>query len=252
MTRLGSVAANSWGVSHTAVDLVRPIVTPRPVSLPATPQTLTFDLARSAIIVIDMQNDFCHPDGWLASIGVDIAPARAPIEPLAALLPALRRNGVPVIWLNWGNRSDRLNLPPSLLHVYDPAGQGNGLGAALGGEDRHVLEHGSWNAAIVDELSPEPSDIHVAKYRMSGFWDTPLESILRNLRCDTLLFAGVNSDQCVLSTLTDAACIGYDCIMLDDCAATTSPGFCADATRYNVRQCYGAVATGADLITALT
>ncbi|GBQ97439.1 isochorismatase hydrolase [Gluconobacter cerinus NRIC 0229] len=194
-----------------------------------------------------MQNDFCHPDGWLASIGVDITAARRPIDPLKTLLPALRKHDVPVIWLNWGNRPDRLNLPPSVLHVYDPAGEDKGIGAAIGSTDRKVLEDGSWNAAIIDELEVDPEDIHISKYRMSGFWDTPLEAILKNLRVDTLLFSGVNSDQCVLSTLTDAGCLGYDCILLDDCSATTSPDFCQDATVYNVRQCYGFVASGSDL-----
>jgi len=194
-----------------------------------------------------MQNDFCHPDGWLASIGVDITAARRPIDPLKTLLPALRKHDVPVIWLNWGNRPDRLNLPPSVLHVYDPAGEDKGIGAAIGSTDRKVLEDGSWNAAIIDELEVDPEDIHISKYRMSGFWDTPLEGILKNLRVDTLLFSGVNSDQCVLSTLTDAGCLGYDCILLDDCSATTSPDFCQDATVYNVRQCYGFVASGSDL-----
>ncbi|NVN13155.1 cysteine hydrolase family protein, partial [Nguyenibacter vanlangensis] len=223
----------------------------RPVTIDALPQQVTLDLARTAMIVIDMQNDFCHPDGWLASIGVDIAPARTPIAPLAAILPVLRGRDVPVIWVNWGNRPDRLNLSPSLLHVYDPDGEGVGLGGRLPGQGDGVLELGSWNAAIVDELAPETGDIHVAKYRMSGFWDTPLDAILRNLRVDTLLFGGVNLDQCVMTTLQDAGCLGYDCILLEDCAATTSPGFCTDATLYNVRQCFGFTAMGGVLRAAL-
>src|SRR5690348_13882860 len=117
---LGSSAGNSWQVSETRADLVRPPVTPRPIRVEADSKSLTLDLARTAIIVIDMQNDFCHPAGWLAHIGVDVAPARAPIGPLTKLLPALRAHDVPVIWLNWGNRPDKLNLSPALLHVYNP------------------------------------------------------------------------------------------------------------------------------------
>ncbi len=112
-------------------------------------------MSRTALIVVDIQNDFCHPDGWLASIGVDVAPARKPIAPLQALLPALRHQGVPIIWLNWGNRPDRLNLSPSILHVYNPDGTGTGLGDPLR-NGAHVLEEGSWAAAVVDELAPEP------------------------------------------------------------------------------------------------
>jgi nicotinamidase-related amidase len=251
MQPLGSARGNQWRVDATSADLVRAPSPPRPLGFAATPQSLTIDLARTALIVIDMQNDFCHPQGWLAGIGVDVAPARRPIEPLRALLPPLRAAGVPVVWLNWGNRPDRLNLSPSLLHVYKPAGQGVGLGDRLPGRDARVLEKDSWSAAVVDELAPEAGDIRVDKYRMSGFWDTPLDSILRNLRIDTLLFAGVNADQCVMCTLQDANFLGYDCILLEDASATTSPACCWEATLYNVRQCFGFVASGADIVRAL-
>ena len=86
---------------------------------------------------------------------------------------------------------------------------------------------------------------------MSGFWDTPLDSILRNLGVTTLLFAGVNVDQCVLCTLQDANFLGYDCILLEDCSATTSPSFCTEATLYNVRQCFGFTASSAGLMAGL-
>lgn len=249
---LGSSPTNRWAVDDARADLVRPAVAARPLSFAAEPQTLTIDLARTACIVIDMQNDFCHPDGWLAHIGVDVAPARRPIDPLAALLPQLRGADVPVIWVNWGNRPDRLNLSPSLLHVYKPTGKGTGLGDPLPKSGAKVLEKDSWAAAVVDELEIAPQDIRVDKYRMSGFWDTPLDSILRNLGITTLLFAGVNADQCVLCTLQDANFLGYDCIMLTDCSATTSPGYCWDATLYNVKQCFGFVADGAAIRKALS
>jgi nicotinamidase-related amidase len=80
---------------------------------------------------------------------------------------------------------------------------------------------------------------------MSGFWDTELDSILRNLGVTTLLFGGVNADQCVLCTLQDANFLGYDCVLVSDCTATTSPAYCWDATLYNVKQCFGFVATSA-------
>jgi nicotinamidase-related amidase len=248
---LGSSAANRWAVSETRANLVRPPVAARPITCQADGKLLTIDLARTAIVVIDMQNDFCHPGGWLAHIGVDVAPARAPIAPLARLLPALRGAGVPVIWLNWGNRPDRLNLSPALLHVYNPSGAGIGLGDPLPGSGARVLERGSWSAAIVDELKTEPSDIHVAKYRMSGFQDTELDSILRNLGVTTLMFAGVNADQCVLCTLQDANFHGYDCLLLEDCSATTSPDYCMAATIYNTRQCFGFVVHSTAMLSAL-
>lgn len=233
--------------SPGTVDLTRTPRAPRPLPLEGRPQSLVVDLARTALVVVDMQNDFCHPEGWLASIGVDVSPARRPIEPLNALLPALRAAGVPVVWLNWGNRPDRLNLPPNVLHVYDPDGASVGIGDPLPGSGAPVLTAGSWAAAIVDELDVADGDLHVDKYRMSGFWDTPLDSVLRNLDVDTLLFAGVNVDQCVFATLVDAACAGYDVVLLEDCSATTSPGFCAEATLYNVRQCFGFTAVSDSL-----
>lgn len=248
---LGSSPRNRWQVNATTADLVRRPAPSKPIDVDAGNKRITLDLARTAIIVIDMQNDFCHPEGWLAHIGVDVTPARAPIEPLQKLLPALRGEGVPVIWLNWGNRPDKLNLSPALLHVYNGDGASVGLGDPLPKSGAHVLELDSWSAATVDELPAEPGDIHVAKYRMSGFVDTPLDSILRNLDITTVLFAGVNADQCVLCTLQDANFRGYDTILLEDCSATTSPEFCMQATVYNVRQCFGFVVDSAKLIAGL-
>jgi nicotinamidase-related amidase len=251
MKTLGPSAANAWRVSGSYADLVRPAPRARPLPLAALPKPIEIDLSRTGMVVIDMQNDFCHPDGWLASIGVDIARARDPIAPLAALLPVLRAAGVPVIWVNWGTRPDRLNLSPALRHVYDPAGRGQGLGDASVRTGAPVLQAGSASAAIVDELTPPDGDIHVAKHRMSGFWDTPLDSILRNLRLDTLLFGGVNLDQCVLHTLADANFLGYDTILVEDCAATTNPDFCREATLLNIRQIFGFTVTSAALLQSL-
>ena len=160
---LGASAGNAWHVSDEEADLVRRPVPPLVAEIAAEPQRISIDLRRSVCIVIDMQNDFCTPGGWLQHIGVDIAPARRPIEPLQRLLPRLRRAQVPVIWLNWGNRPDRLNLSPSLLHVHKPNGRGVGLGDKLPDSGAPVLEKGSWAAAIVDELAPEDGDIQVDK-----------------------------------------------------------------------------------------
>lgn len=140
------------------------------VRIELAPQAIEIDLARTAIIVIDMQNDFCSSSGWLAHIGVDTDQARQPIAPLNELLPMLRASDVPVIWMNWGNRADRLNLSPALLHVYNGDGQGTGLGdplpeGLLRGEK--VLELGSRSAALVDGLAVAAGDIRIDKYRMT-------------------------------------------------------------------------------------
>ncbi|QDJ11580.1 Isochorismatase family protein (plasmid) [Roseomonas mucosa] len=251
LRRLGPSPSNSWGVSAAAADLVRPTPAPRPVHLRAQPKAVTLDLARTALVVVDMQNDFCHPRGWLASLGVDVTPARAPIAPLAALLPVLRRAGVPVVWLNWGTRPDRLNLSPALMHVYKGSGDAAGLGDPLPATGAPVLQAGSWSAQVVDELVSEPGDIRVDKHRMSGMWDTPLDSILRNLGVTTLIFAGVNLDQCVLHSMADANFAGYDTLLAEDCAATTNPDYCRDATLLNIRQIFGFTLLSTDLIEAL-
>jgi nicotinamidase-related amidase len=181
-----------------------------------------------------------------------VTPARTPIEPLQALLPELRAAGVPIIWLNWGNRPDLLNISAGLRHVYNPTGDGVGLGDPLPKRNAPVLTAGSWAAAVIDELVQVAEDIRVDKYRMSGFWDTPLDSILRNLGRTTLFFGGVNVDQCVMVTLQDANCLGYDCILLKDCAATTSPEYCFPATIYNINQCFGFVTDSPSLLAALS
>lgn len=248
---LGLSKATRWQVSASKVDMTRPVPAPRPLSVMDKERELVVDVNRTAIIVIDMQNDFCHPDGWLASIGVDVSPARAPIAPLQNLLPVLRKAGVPVIWLNWGNRADKANLPPSTLHVYKPTGRETGIGDPLPNGTR-VLEKDSWAAATVDELEIAPTDFCIDKFRMSGFQDTALDSVLRNLGVTSLLFAGVNADQCVLCTLQDANFLGYDCLLVEDCSATTSPQFCMDATLYNTRQCFGFVCSSSDILAGLS
>ncbi len=245
------ISPNAWSVNAERADISRPPSPQRLIHFAADTKALTVDLAKTACIVVDMQNDFCHPDGWLAHIGVDVTPARKPIEPLQILLPKLREIEVPVLWLNWGNRPDLLNISAGLRHVYNPTGDGVGLGDPLPKNGAPVLTKGSWAAAVVDELAPKSEDIKVDKYRMSGFWDTPLDSILRNLGKTTLLFCGVNADQCVLATLQDANFLGYDCILLRDCAATTSPEFCMQATVYNVNQCFGFVADSGKVLEGL-
>jgi nicotinamidase-related amidase len=231
-----------WLSTPEHVDLAGPPRARRTVLLDALPQSITVDLDRSALIVIDMQNDFCSPGGWLDGIGVDVAPAAAAVPAINAVIPGFRDAGAPVIWLNWGNRPDLANLPPNVVHVYDGTGTGGGIGDQVGSSEA-VLTAGSWGAAIVDGLDVQPGDLHIDKFRMSGFWDTSLDSVLRTHGVETIFFAGVNADQCVLATLIDAACIGYDCVFVEEASATTSPSFCLDATLYNVRQCFGFTTT---------
>ncbi|MDO8903095.1 cysteine hydrolase family protein [Hydrogenophaga sp.] len=251
MTPMGSHIANRWRVDETTVDLSRAESRPvRPMKVDAEPQSVVVDANRCALVVVDMQNDFCSKGGYLDYRGIDITPDRAPIAPLQALVPAMRAQGVPVVWLNWGVRKDLLNIPPSLLHAHTHDGNGAGLGEKIPG-GAEILLKGSWGARIVDELDPGDQDIHVTKHRFSGFWDTELDSILRNIGVRTLFFAGVNADQCVMTTLEDASFLGYDVLMLRDCVATTSPDYCMQATEYNVKLLYGFMTESNALMTGL-
>ena len=89
------------------------------------------------------------------------------------------------------------------------------------------------------------------KYRISGFWGTQLDAILRNLNVRALFFGGVNTDQCVLHTLSDAHFLGYNCVMLEDRCGTTSPDFSTQASLFNVRMCFGFVSRSRSVIDAL-
>src|SRR3984885_9711468 len=249
--RLGLERGFHWRVDSERVDMSAPLPPPRILTVRAEPQTVTVDLNRSALVVIDMQNDFCAKGGWVDHLGADYTPDRAPIEPLKRLLPVLRDAGLPVIWVNWGNRPDLANMPPNQIHLYKPKGVGIGLGDPLPGSGAPVLEKDSWAAAVVDELEQLPDDIKVDKYRISGFWDTPLDSILRNLGTRSILFTGVNTDQCVMHSLTDANFLGYGCLLVSDCCATTSPDFCTEATIWNVKKCFGFVTDSKSVMASL-
>ena len=250
---LGVAGRSSYQVSPTLVDMRRPARRQSGIELPALPQNLLFDSQRAAVIVIDMINDFCHPDGWITSMGVDITPARALAAPINDVTAAARSAAMPVIFVNWGVRADRLNLSPGTRHPFDPHGTGPGLAGERFIDERryNVLSADSWGAELIADLDRHDDDIMVDKHRISGFWDTPLDAILRNLDITTLFFAGVNTDHCVLGTLMDANFHGYDTIMLDDCTATTSPDFCYQAALHNVRFCFGFTASAADFATGV-
>lgn len=247
----GPVAHNAWQLSEDGINLVRQPPAPKAVRLEAQPQRITLDIVRSVLVVVDMQNDFCHPKGWLGQKGIDVKPMRKPIPIIAALLPAWRAAGGTVLWLNWGVRQDRLNLPP--LVQFKGRRSADGVGYAEVSPDARgpSLVPGEWGAQVVDELTVAPGDITVFKHRLSGFWDNELDSILRLRGDTTLLFAGVNTDRCVFSTLQDAGFLGYDAVLLSDACNTPSPAYITRAIHYVVRQLHGFTALSTDLITAL-
>jgi ureidoacrylate peracid hydrolase len=96
---------------------------------------------------------------------------------------------------------------------------------------------------VIDELAVAPGDITVHKHRLSGFWDNELDSILRQQGITTLLFAGINTDRCVFSTLQDANFLGYDCVLLKDACGTSSPAYVTRGMHFIVQLLHGFVAT---------
>ncbi|ROT99515.1 cysteine hydrolase [Histidinibacterium lentulum] len=217
----------------------------------AAPAPLRLDLARTAVIVVDMQNDFLHPDGWFAADrGADVAPLAALVPGINALCAAARAAEVPVIHLNWGVRADLANLPANVIDKGSNCGRTRGYGEA--GARGPVLVAGGWGAASLETIAAEPGDIHVSKHRLSGFRDYELDQILRRLGVTTLLFTGVNLDRCVFATMTDGCFQGFDGVIVEDLCGTPSPAFVSDAILYLTRLLYGFTTTSAELIPAFS
>lgn len=248
---MGQHPSQGWLVTDDHVDMTRPAKPLRPLGFAAEPQSVSVDVNKTALLIVDMQNDFCSEGGWLHSRGIDISPNRAPIEPLRRLIGACRAASLPVVWVNWGVRKDLLNIAPSLIHAHNPNGDETTLGQPVPGTRSEVIAAGSWGAQVVDEINPGVADYQITKHRFSAFWDCETDAVLRNLGVKTLLVAGVNMDQCVMTTLEDASFLGYDAVLLEDCTATTSPRFCVEAVLYNVKLLFGFVAKSDDVISAL-
>jgi len=238
--------------SDGKISFVRRVPEPRVATFAAAPAEVEIDLARTALLIVDMQNDFLHPDGWFPRAGVDPSPLSAVVPAVGGLADAARRHAVPVVWLNWGVRPDRANLTGSFVaRAADGGRRPTYADPAPGGRGR-VLVRDDWGAAVIDALPVADSDLIVHKHRPSGFWDNELDSILRVRDVTTLLFAGINIDRCVFATLTDACFLGYDCVLVEDACATPSPEHVRDAVCHLTRLLYGVTATTRDVIAAMS
>lgn len=194
---------------------------------------------RGALIVIDMQNDFCEPGGWTDSSGLEFRKCRKAIPGVQRAIRAARAHGMWVVWVYWSNRPDLRNLGAPTLYSFKHEPDQKGIGERLPSGD--ILTAGSWNAEMVDELLPlmKDEDVRVEKVRMNGFIGTHLDQVLRTQGISTLFFAGVNIDQCVSSTMEEAYFRDYNCVLLEDACATSSPDYCRKAIVFNARQCWG-------------
>ena len=187
----------------------------------AAPSPLSIDPRETAVIVVDMQNDFLSPDGMFGRAGLDIAPGRATIEPTARVLEATRRSRMKVVYLKMEFAPDLSNAGgPDAPNLVRHLGLGVGQSTtAPDGSDSRVLIENTWNTDIVPELSPESGDLIMSKHRFSGFFETDLDTTLRANGIKNLIFAGVTTSVCVESTLRDAFFRDYKCLLLNDCVA---------------------------------
>ena len=221
------------------------------VEICARPRPVAIDLRRTALVVIDMQNDFLHPDGWFGSSGVDPSPLLSIVPVIADLADVSRAAGARVLWLGWGVSPGASELPARLKAKASQGGRWPTYGEPHPTGRGHVLEEGGWGAQIIDALTPRDGDLFVTKRRLSGFHDDALDSVLRTHDIDTLLFTGVNIDRCVYATLSDAAARGYECLLVEDACATSSPPPVRDAIPFLVQLLHGACTTAPEVRQAL-
>ncbi len=191
----------------------------RSVVVDARPEGFALDPRTTAVIVVDMQNDFGAEGGMFARAGIPIAGIETVVDPIAQVLRAARRAGMTVIYLTMQFEPDLSNAgapdsPNFLRHKLLGVGQ---VVAAPDGRESRTLVKGSWGTEILPELTPEEGDIVVAKHRYSGFFETELDAILRQRGIESLVFTGCTTSVCVDSTLRDAFYRDFRCLLVSDC-----------------------------------
>ncbi|MEX0676921.1 MAG: cysteine hydrolase [Pirellulales bacterium] len=191
------------------------------MTIDAQPKAITIDVAKTAVIVVDMQNDFGAKGGMFDLARIDIAPIQKAVDPTARVIASARKAGIQVIYLKMAFRPDLSDAggPDSqnwIRHV--PFRVGESVQAPDGRESR-VLIRDTWNTDILDELKAQASDIVIYKNRFSGFYQTNLDEVLKRLGIKYLIVTGCTTSVCVESTIRDAMFRDYSCVLLADCAA---------------------------------
>lgn len=191
------------------------------ITVPSQPYPLALNLEYTALLVIDMQNDFCTSGGWADRKGFDVSQTQQVIEPLQDLLAALRQTPVTIIHTREGHRPDLSDCPPHKLarsrHQQAEIGSEGVMG--------RLLTRGSRSHDFVEQLQPVAGEIVLDKPGKGAFVATDLDLILRQRRIRQLLLTGVTTECCVHTTLRTANDLGYECLLLEDCCASFNPEF---------------------------
>lgn len=189
-------------------------------------QTVQLDSRRSAVLVIDMLNEFCKPGGKM------VLPGYERLVPLQRqVIAAARQAGAPIFWV---------------VQTHDPRLR----------RDRELLKRGahcligSWGVEVIAELEPQDCDFRLHKHRYSAFFQTDLDLLLKDMQCDQLIIFGIVTNICVRATVHDAFFQGYEVVVAHDCCAATGARE-QDSSLYDIATHFGVVSDCAHVTRAL-